>query len=123
MKLNPWYDHQVHGTYGPEEALIDAIQTKSFRIILASIHLFKAIKDWKKLYMLAKEQDCWQQVGALYDVAKIHLKIRKMPERYYKHNKPRKWKLLTQLKKKSQPEISKKWHIYVPFSKHDMVKI
>jgi len=22
MKLNPWYDHQVHGRYGPEEALI-----------------------------------------------------------------------------------------------------
>ncbi|HLC67078.1 MAG TPA: hypothetical protein VJK52_05560, partial [Candidatus Nanoarchaeia archaeon] len=40
MKLAPWYDHQVHGPYGPEEALIDAIQTKSFRVILASLRLF-----------------------------------------------------------------------------------
>ena len=48
MKLSPWYDHQVHGIYGPEEALIDAIQTKSFRAILASLRLFSHIKDWKK---------------------------------------------------------------------------
>src|SRR3989344_3521558 len=31
MKLAPWYDHQVHGHYGPEEALVDAVQTGSFR--------------------------------------------------------------------------------------------
>src|SRR3989338_1001322 len=54
MKLAPWYDHQVHGHYGPEEALIDAIQTQSFRVILASMKLFNHITDWPKLYKLAK---------------------------------------------------------------------
>ena len=60
MKLAPWYDHQVHGAYGPEEALIDALQTQSFRAILASMKLFNHITDWPKLYNLAKKKDCWQ---------------------------------------------------------------
>src|SRR3989344_9349071 len=79
MKLAPWYDHQVHGHYGPEEALIDAIQTQSFRVILASMRLFNHITNWSKLYKLAKEKGCWQKAGALYDLAKLYFKVRKMP--------------------------------------------
>src|SRR3989344_8376183 len=82
MKLAPWYDHQVHGRYGPEEALIDAIQTENFRVILASLRLFNHIKDWPRLYKLAKERDCWPKVGALYDVARMFFRVRKMPVKY-----------------------------------------
>src|SRR3989344_8944243 len=71
FKLNPWYDHQVHGIYGPEEALIDAIQTQSFRVILASLHLFKHINDWKRLHSIAKREGVWQQTGALHDLARM----------------------------------------------------
>ena len=45
MKLMPWYDHQVHGIYCPEEALVDAIRTDSFRVILASTRLFNNITN------------------------------------------------------------------------------
>ncbi|MBS3145871.1 hypothetical protein J4414_03655, partial [Candidatus Woesearchaeota archaeon] len=86
MKIREWYDHQVHGVYGPEEALIDALQTQSFRLILASMRLFNHIKDWKKIYKLAKENNCWQKVGALYDVSRLFFKVKKMPERYRKRN-------------------------------------
>src|SRR3989338_434514 len=98
MKLNPWYDHQVHGKYGPEEALVDAIQTQSFRAILASMRLFGHISNWPRLYYLAKQKNCWQKVGALYDVAKLFFKVKKMPEKYQKV-KPTSWSKLTQLKK------------------------
>ncbi|MBI5393575.1 hypothetical protein HZA96_06940 [Candidatus Woesearchaeota archaeon] len=122
MKINPWYDHQVHGVYTVEDALIDAIETKSFRIILASLHLFKHIKDWPKLYKLAKEKSSWQKVGALYDVARMFMKIRKMPERY----RGSKWKTLSCLippyetKEKEFYSIRDKWKINIPFRFGDL---
>ena len=119
MKISEWYDHQVHGVYGPEEALIDALQTQSFRLILASMRLFNHIKDWKKIYKLAKENNCWQKVGALYDVSRLFFKVKKMPERYRKR-KYKKWIKLTQLKKKNFPKISEKWHVYISFNKYDL---
>ena len=119
MKLAPWYDHQVHGRYGPEDALIDAIQTQSFRVILASMKLFNHITDWSKLYKLAMEKDCWQKVGALYDVARLYFRVREMPAYYLKY-KSRAWQRLTQLKKTNFPGIAKKWHVYIPFNEKDM---
>ncbi len=122
MKIRPWYDHQVHGRYGPEEALIDAIQTESFRVILASLHLFKHITDWPKLYRLAKEKDCWQKVGALYDVARLFMRVRKMVKKYGRAI-AKKWVALTQLRKKNFPEISEQWKVYIPFNRNDMVEL
>ncbi|MFH1440077.1 MAG: hypothetical protein ABIG89_05905 [Candidatus Woesearchaeota archaeon] len=128
MKLNPWYDHQVHivdkahGVYGPEDALIDAIETKSFRIILASLHLFRHIKNWKKLYSLSMRYDSWQKVGALYETARLFLKIKKMPEKYIQF-KPNRWHQLTQLKKKNFSDIANRWKIYIPFNKNDIKEI
>lgn len=119
MKLAPWYDHQVHGNYGPEEALIDAIQTQSFRVILASMRLFNHITDWPKLYKLAMEKDCWQKVGALYDLSKMYFRVKKMPAYHLKY-KAEKWRSLTQLKKINFPSITKKWHVYIPFNEKDM---
>ena len=84
FKLNEWYDHQVHGRYTVEDAIVDAVKTKSFRTCLATLHCFNHITDWKQLYHSAKEKDCWREVGALYDVARIYLKVKKMPERYRK---------------------------------------
>ena len=131
MKLNPWYDHQVHGKYGPEEALIDAIETQSFRAILASLRLFQHITDWKLLYRLAKERDSWQQVGALYDLARIHFRVRKMPKKYEnipekerKHILSKGWKNISNLGDRGNfPSIQQKWHVYIPFNKNDMKEI
>ncbi len=119
MKLAPWYDHQVHGEYGIEEALIDAIQTQSFRVILASMKLFNHITDWPKLYKLAKEKDCWQKVGALYDLSRMYFRVKKMPAYHLKY-KAEKWQRLTQLKKINFPSITKKWRVYIPFNEKDM---
>ena len=122
FKLNPWYDHQVHGGYSVEEALIDAISSKSFRIILASLILFNHIKNWPRLYLLAKEKNCWQKVAALYELARNYIKVRKMPQRY-KQYQPKQWQLLTQLKTKHFPEISNRWKVYIPFNEQDIGEI
>src|SRR3989344_6589920 len=119
LQISEWYDHQVHGVYGPEEALIDAIGTQSFRVILASLHLFKHITDWKKLYKLANERDCWNKVGALYDVARLFFKAVRIPSRYY-HVLSQKWVQLSQLRKKNFPDIAEKWRVFIPFNINDM---
>lgn len=123
FQVMPWYDHQVHGIYGPEEALVDALQTQSFRLILASMRLFNHITDWPKLYCLAKEKDCWRKVGALYGVARMFMRVRKMPEKYLHTKISKRWQQLTQLKKKNFPEISSKWTVYLPFNKKDVEEI
>src|SRR3989344_633061 len=125
FKLNPWYDHQVHGIYGPEEALIDAIQTKSFRVILASMRLFNHITSWPKLYKLSKEKDCWQQVGALYDVARLSWKVKSMPPYYSSFTFKKKKYLIRPYPTQEDifKPIAKKWKVFIPFKKGDLLKV
>ena len=125
MKLNPWYDHQVHGKYGPEEALVDAVQTRSFRVILASLRLFNHIVDWKKLHAMAKERDVWQQIGALYDTSKLYFRARKMPKRYLKPGYKKKEYLIRDYltKEDKYKRISKIWNVEIPFREKDMAKV
>lgn len=122
----PWYDHQVHGIYGPEEALIDALQTQSFRIILASLRLFNHITDWPKLYRLAQEKECWQKVGALYDVARLLLRVKKMPERYRRQKKWLRRLFLIrdyETKEKDFYPIEQFWNVPIPFRRGDFDKV
>jgi len=125
MKLNPWYDHQVHGKYGPEEALIDAIKTKSFRVILASLRLFAHIKDWKKLRMLARENDCSQQVGALYDLARMHFRVKRMLHNNILQNHKNFRYLIRNYRTKEEnfKKIENKWKVGIPFRMGDMDKV
>lgn len=125
MKVNEWYDHQVHGPYGPEEALVDAVQTKSFRLILASLRLFNYITNWKKLYNLASEGGVWQQIGALYDVARMNIKTKAMPLKYSKGQFKNKKYLIKAYPTKEDifKKIEKKWNVAVPFRKGDLYKV
>ncbi|GEM_PF-758264 len=126
MKLAPWFDHQVHGPYGAEEALIDALGTRSFRVILTSLRLFSHITDWSKLYRLAKEKDCWQKVGALYDIARMFFRVRKMPERYHPIKKTKKYTVVTSVfetKEERFKRIEKRWNVPIPFLKGDIEKV
>ncbi|MBI2550613.1 hypothetical protein HYV83_05565 [Candidatus Woesearchaeota archaeon] len=124
MKLAEWYDHQVHGHYGPEEAIVDAVQTQSFRAILASMRLFNHITDWPRLYRLAKEKDLWVKVRALYDVARVFIKVKSMPALYERrHIRPKRWEAFTQLRKLNFPKIAEKWHVYIPFNPKDIEAI
>lgn len=125
MKLAEWYDHQVHGVYGPEEALIDAIQTGSFRAILASMRLFNHITDWKKLYQLAKQHDCWQKIGALYDVSKRFFRCRQIPKIYLQGKFIKRVYLINQYQTKEEMFylIEKRWNVSIPFRKNDIRKV
>lgn len=123
FQINPWFDHQVHGPYGPEEALIDAIQTKNIRVILASTRLFNHITDWHKLFTLSKKYNSWQKIGALYDVARLFFRVRRIPSRYRNANY-KKWRRLLERKYKTTYEpfkpIAQRWKVHIPYTKADM---
>ena len=125
MKLAPWYDHQVHGHYGPEEALIDALQTQSFRVILASMRLLNHITNWPKLYRLAREKNSWQKVGALHDTAMRVIRVRRMPKAYKAPTHAHKQFLIRGCSTK-EPHlrlVEDKWNVAIPFRKGDLERI
>ncbi len=125
MKLAEWYDHQVHGRYTIEDALVDAIKTRSFRAILASLHLFKHILDWKYLHRIAKQKDCWQQVHALHDVARTQFRVAAMPKRYKDEQFSHKKYLIRDYATKEPMfmPMRNRWNVEIPFRKGDMEKL
>jgi len=124
FQLSVYTDHQVHGKYTVEDAIIDAIQTKSFRKILATLRLFPHIKNWPRLYKLAKEKNCWQKVGALYDVSRLYFRSSRMPLRYECGKFNKKYFIRKYMTKEEKfIPIKKKWKIEIPFRKGDIDKI
>jgi len=118
----------IHKIYGKEpsleETLIYAIQTKSLRTILASLALFKKINNWIELYNLAKKTHIERQVGALYDLARKTMKVRRMTHKFRSSALPKEEYqfefVVSELKSKDFTEIEKVWKIYIPFNKKDL---
>ena len=107
-----------------EETLVYAIKTGSLRTILASLALFRKINNWSELYKLAKKNRIKRQVGALYDLAKKIMKVRRMPDRFKNNALPKKESnfeyTIPGLMSKDFKDIEKKWKIYLPFNKNDL---
>lgn len=107
-----------------EETLVYAIKTGSLRAILASLALFKKISNWSKLYQLAKKNRIERQVGALYDLAKKIMKVRRMPDRFRNNALPKKKYnfeyTIPGLMSKDFKDIEETWKIYLPFNKNDL---
>jgi predicted transcriptional regulator len=126
-KYNPHFqllgspDHQVHGPYTVEDAIIDAIRSGSFRATLATLKLFNHVNDWKKLHHGAKMHGIWQHVGALYDTARLYMRVRRMPTRYRKGKFTKKSYLFSgrETKEDKLKPISKKWNVEIPLHRSD----
>jgi len=125
IKLVLPYEHRIIGKkLTVEEALIRAIKTKDIRIIIVSLELFNHIKNWRLLSKLAKEEKLERFVGALYDVAKTIIKVRRMDKRVRNKllkGKVKKKHLLLSVKSKDLKEIERKWNVYLPLNKADLM--
>lgn len=118
----------IHKIYGKEpsleETLIYAIKTKSLRTILASLALFKKINNWVELYHLSKENHIERQVGALYDLARSIIKVRKMTTKFRSSALSKeKYKfeyVIPELKSRDFTKIERVWKIHLPFNKKDL---
>lgn len=126
IKLSIPVTYQIYGREVQlEEVLVYAIKTKSFRTILASLSLFKKINDWNLLHYLGKKNNIERQIGVLYDLSRKLMRVRKMPKRFKNNALPKKNTsyayIIQDLKSNEFPEIEKKWRVYIPFGKNDLV--
>ncbi len=123
IKLVKPYEHRVYCEMSVEEAIVRAIKTRDFRAILASLALFRKVKDWSLLYKLAKEENLQRQVGALYDLARKCIRVRKMDKRIrnnMKQSKNVEKFIIKNMKSSDFTGIEKEWGIFVPFNKSDL---
>jgi len=81
-KLNSSFKHYTHGNYTVEHAIIDGIRIGDYRTLQATKHLFRHVKNWKRLFDLAKSKNLTREVLELYEEARHEIKCRKMPKRY-----------------------------------------
>jgi hypothetical protein len=124
IKVAAPYEHRIYDhEMTPEEAIIGAILTKDFRTILASLALFSKISDWRLLYRLAKERNLERRVGALYDISRLCLRVRRMDGRIRSKMKSAKLDnkyIIPETRAKDFPEIENEWGVFVPFRKGDL---
>ncbi|MBI2124362.1 hypothetical protein HYT92_01085 [Candidatus Pacearchaeota archaeon] len=125
IKVSSLEDYKIYGKQpGPEEALVYAIKSKDFRLLLASLSLFRKITNWPALYKLLKSNSLKRQAGALYDAARRVMRTRKMAKRFRKNILPEKGErygfIIDGLKSDDFKEIERLWRVYVPFNKEDL---
>lgn len=125
IKVVKPYKSRIHGRgLSVEEALPRAIKKGSFRLILASLALFRKVEDWFELYNHSKKRGVGRKVGALYDVSRKTVpKVRKMDGRV--RNLLMKTEvedryIVPGLKSDDFKSIEKEWEVWIPFNRGDL---
>lgn len=83
-KLQPKFKHYTIGNYTVEKAIIDGIKIGDSRTLEATKHLFRHIKNWKRLFDYAKKEKLTIEVKELYNKARKTTKTKKIPSKYEK---------------------------------------
>lgn len=124
IKIWEPYEHRIMDRkLTIEEVIAWAASKMDLRIHIAVLALFRKIKNWSKLYKYAKDYNVRRKVGALYDVARTILRVRKMDKRIrnklLKVTGERRF-MVPLMKSKCFNDIEKKWGIFIPFNKADL---
>lgn len=126
IKLVKPYEHRIIGRrLSIEEALVLAVNTGSFRVMLAALALFNKIQNWPRLYQLAKKKHLLRKIGALYDVARTLLRVRRMPKRTRDLMLRAKEKgkfIIPGLKSDDFHTLETLWKVYIPFRRGDLMR-
>lgn len=124
VKIVPRYSTRIYThKLTIEEAIVKAVKTKEFRIILASLGLFNKIKNWHLLNEFAKKEEIGRKLGALYDTARKVIKLKRMDNRTKKsllRSKVNDKSIINGLKTKDFKDIEEIWNVYIPFNKSDL---
>lgn len=126
VKLVEPFKHKIIGrSLSIEETIPMALKENSFRVVIALLWLFNFVKDYPKLHHFAKEYNVMRRIGALYEVARLYMKTRKMDERTRKAllmGKDKEKFIIKPLKSKDFKDIEKRWRVYIPFNKSDLMR-
>jgi len=124
VKIAAPYRYKVHDKkLTVEETIIRAVESGSFRIILAALGLFAHVKNWQLLYQFANKNKIGRKIGALYDAARSIIKIRKMDERTriaLAKSVVKNRYIVDKIKSRDLKDIEKRWRIYLPFNRSDL---
>lgn len=126
IKVWEKYEHRVIGRkISIEEAIAWAASTNEDRLHLAVLALFKKVKNWSELYKWALYFKSRRKVGALYDVAKKFMLVRRMDRRIRKKllaAKNENKYLYPNLKSKDFHDIEKNWGVFLDLNKADLMR-
>ena len=121
---SPYEEDRIYGKkLSIEETIVRAVKTRKFRIILSSLGLFSKVRDWKKLNYYAHKEGLGRNIGALYDVARKVIKVRKIDKRVKNSLLKSKVKskfIIPLIKSKDLKDIEDEWNVYIPFNKSDL---
>lgn len=124
IKLTEPFKHRIMDReMSIEEAIVRAVLTGDYRVILASLGLFNHVKNWPLLYALAKREGIRRKIGALYDTARKTVKVRKMDKKIREALIKAKEKsrfIIPGIKSHDFMDIEKTWKIHIPFNKADL---
>lgn len=126
IKLATKYKTRIHGRkLSVEEAIIKAVETGEYRVIIAAIPLFNHVSDWSLLSGLAKKDNIQNKVGALYDIARTIVRTRRMDKRAEKSLQKKKKAILFKglNKQKDFKDIAKKWNVVIGITKQDLWRL
>ncbi len=128
VKLSSSEVYKIYGrNVSIEETIVYALKTRRFRYILASLGLYKKIKDWRELYRLAKKNNVVREIGALYSLVSVIIprvkKMNKVFEHYALLKNENEYRyIIPNFKSKKFSSIEKKWKVFIPFSREDLVE-
>ncbi|MFH0868628.1 MAG: hypothetical protein V1839_00195 [archaeon] len=123
VKVVPRQEVYIYAELAAEGALVKAIESRDFRLILAALGLFSKVTNWPTLNLLAKNAKVQRRVGALYELAKKVMRVRHIDRRTL--NSLRKGKdserhIMPGLKSKDFGNLEKRWKVYIPFNSKDL---
>ncbi len=124
VKLFAKESHRIHDhKLTVEEAIVRAIKEQDFRTILAALGLFNKIKSWSALLKFAKKESLTRKIGALYDVAKLTFRVKRIDERTrnaLKKGEINEKHIIKGIKSSDFKGIEKEWKVFIPFNKADL---
>jgi hypothetical protein len=127
LKIQEPFVHRVYGREMPvEEVIVRAIKTRSSRIILASLGLFRKARNWNILYEIAKKEGLERHAGALYSLSMRFFRVRRMDDRILGRMKEAAVKdkfMIPKLKSDDFKDIEEEWGVHIPFNRSDMEKL
>ncbi len=126
IKIWEPYEHRVIGReISVEETIAWASSTNVNRVHLAVLALFNKVKDWSRLYKWALHFNSRRKVGALYDVARKIVRVKKMDGRIRKKllmAKSEKRYMYPYVKSKSFKDIEKRWRVFIDLNWADLMR-
>ena len=124
IKLVRSYNHRIADhKLSAEEAIVRSVIEKDFRLLLASLYLFRTVEKWELFYKFSKENNIERQVGALYELSSKIFKMKEVDKKIlekFKKSKTGSKFIIEPLKSEDFRNIEKEWGVFIPFNKADL---